>query len=107
VHLVPRALDQAGAVAEHAALELQRVVDLVHELAVVHQQGGVDAGAAARGPARLGLLGVGLQLVHLVLRDLQLALHLTQHAQGLVAALFGQFHHLVQRLYRGHPAFPS
>ncbi|MCY1545039.1 hypothetical protein D9M68_809590 [compost metagenome] len=107
VHMPLGAFDELHALAQHAALKVQRVVDLGHELAVVHQQRHVDTDAAASTPALLGLLGIGLQLVHLVLCLKQLALHLAQRTQRLVAALLGDFNDLVERLDRGHACLPS
>ncbi|MCY1381468.1 hypothetical protein D9M69_693790 [compost metagenome] len=79
------------------------MVDLLHELAVVVQQRGVHAGAGAAGvPALLGFVGVGLQLLHLFACDLPFALELAQRAERFVAALFREFHHLVQRLDVAH-----
>jgi hypothetical protein len=79
------------------------VFDLLHELAVVVQEVDVDARrAAARRPACLRFLGVVLQLLHLLMGDLQFTLLLGQRGTGLVAALLGDFNHLVQGLNVAH-----
>ncbi len=102
-HLLFGPFDERFPVGDHAALELDGVVDLVHELALVEQLLRVHTGgAAARGPALVGFLRIGLQLLQLVVGDLQLALLLGQGGAGVVSPPFGNVHHLVQGLEIAH-----
>ena len=107
IDLAAAALHERFPLLENASLEFDGVLDFLHEVAVVVQQGRVHAGAAAQDPTVLGFFGVGLELLHLLLGQDPLALYLGQRGQCLIAPFFGDVDDFLQCLDVAHAGLSS
>ena len=103
-HLGLALVDPLLALLEDPALEFNGVKNFLHEVAVVVQHGCVYAGAAAQLPALFGFLGVGFQLLHLLVGHVPFALLLAKGEECVFAPLFSDFDNLVKCFQVAHAA---
>ncbi|MEK9953058.1 MAG: hypothetical protein VW687_12990 [Curvibacter sp.] len=83
--LQARCLGLALQVAHRPALQADGMAQALHEMLVVLHQFGADRGRGGRGPARVGVRGIALQLVELPAGMRERAARLLPGLVGLVA----------------------